>query len=122
MGQILHGSATTTHAVRAAIQRSQASIAELSRRYRINPKTVAKWRSRGTVADAPMGPTCRVWIDAVEIVFPHTPLNIQPSEIPAAVSQWSNSDTYRPARRIGSAGSGRPRRALRRQPLFGNQG
>jgi len=31
MGQVRHGSATTTHAVRAAIQRSQASIGELSR-------------------------------------------------------------------------------------------
>ena len=36
MGQIRHGSATTTHAVRAAIQRSQASIAELSRELGIN--------------------------------------------------------------------------------------
>jgi transposase-like protein len=44
MGQVRHGSATTTHAVRAAIQRSQASIAELSRELGINPKTVAKWR------------------------------------------------------------------------------
>ena len=56
MGQVLHGSAATTHAVRAAIQRSQASIAELSRRYGVNPKTVAKWRKRETVDDAPMGP------------------------------------------------------------------
>jgi len=56
MGQVLHGSAATTHAIRAAIQRSQASIAELSRRYGINPKTVAKWRKRETVDDAPMGP------------------------------------------------------------------
>lgn len=56
MGQILHGSATTTYAVRAAIQRSQASIAELSERYGVNPKTVAKWRKRVTVEDAPMGP------------------------------------------------------------------
>ncbi|MCM8730411.1 hypothetical protein NFE57_05435, partial [Hephaestia sp. MAHUQ-44] len=31
MGQVCHGSATTTHAVRAAIQRSQASLAALSR-------------------------------------------------------------------------------------------
>ena len=46
MGQICHGSATTTHAVRAAIQRSQASAAELSRTYGINPKTVLKWRKR----------------------------------------------------------------------------
>ena len=56
MGQILHGSAATTHAVRAAIQRSQASIAELSRTYGLNRKTVAKWRKRSSVADAAMGP------------------------------------------------------------------
>ena len=56
MGQVLHGSATTTHAVRAAIQRSQGSIAELSRTCGLNPKTVAKWRRRTVVVDAPMGP------------------------------------------------------------------
>lgn len=56
MGQVLHGSATTTHAVRAAIQRSKASIQELSQRYGINPKTVQKWRKRSSVEDAPMGP------------------------------------------------------------------
>ncbi|MGI9356595.1 MAG: IS481 family transposase [Rhizobiaceae bacterium] len=56
MGQLLHGSATTTYAIRAAIQRSQASISELSKRYRINPKTVAKWRNRENVADVAMGP------------------------------------------------------------------
>mgnify|MGYP000648629339 CR=1 FL=1 len=46
MGQIRHGSATTSHAVRAAIQRSQASLAQLSRELGINPKTVAKRRNR----------------------------------------------------------------------------
>ena len=56
MGQILHGSATTTHAVRAAIQRSKATIAELSDQYGINPKTVMKWRNRDGVEDLPMGP------------------------------------------------------------------
>jgi transposase InsO family protein len=56
MGQILHGSATTTHAVRAAIQRSQASASELSRTYGINPKTVLKWRKRATVEDCKTGP------------------------------------------------------------------
>ena len=56
MGQILHGSATTTHAVRAAIQRSKASIQELSERYGINPKTVTKWKKRDFVTDTPMGP------------------------------------------------------------------
>ena len=57
MGQIRHGSATTTHAVRAAIQRSQASAAELSRTYGINPKTVLKWRKRATIEDRKTGPT-----------------------------------------------------------------
>jgi len=56
MGQILHGSATTTEAIRRAIQNSQASLRELSTRYGINPKTVAKWRRRTAVCDAPMGP------------------------------------------------------------------
>ena len=51
MGQVRHGSATTTYAVRAAIQRSQASLAALSQELGINPKTVAKWRKRTTVED-----------------------------------------------------------------------
>ena len=45
------GCATTTHAVRAAIQRSQASFATLSRELGINPQAVAKWRKRVTVED-----------------------------------------------------------------------
>lgn len=56
MGQFLHGSATTTHAVRAAIQRSKASVAEIAERYGVNRKTVMKWKKRASVADAPMGP------------------------------------------------------------------
>ena len=56
MGQVRHGSATTTHAVRAAIQRSQASLAQLSKELGINPKTVAKWRKRTTVDDRKAGP------------------------------------------------------------------
>ena len=56
MGQVRHGSATTTHAVRAALQRSQTSISKLSREFGINPKTVAKWRKRQTVEDQKTGP------------------------------------------------------------------
>jgi transposase-like protein len=56
MGQVLHGSATTTHAVRAAIQRSKATAKELAERHGINPKTVAKWKKRAFIHDAPMGP------------------------------------------------------------------
>jgi transposase-like protein len=56
MGQILHGSATTTHAIRAAIQRSKAPLKELAALHGLNQKTVAKWRKRAFVHDAPMGP------------------------------------------------------------------
>src|ERR1039458_4131076 len=56
MGQVLHRSATTTEAIRRAIQHSQESLRALSRRHGINPKTVAKWRKRCSVADLPTGP------------------------------------------------------------------
>ena len=56
MGQILHGSATATEAVRRAIQNSQESLIGLSKRYGINPKTVAKWRKRESVSDQRTGP------------------------------------------------------------------
>ena len=56
MGQVLHGSATTTEAVRRAIQDSQESLRALSKRYGINQKTVAKWKKRNSVADRPTGP------------------------------------------------------------------
>ena len=56
MGQVLHGSATTTAAVRRAIQHSQESLRLLAQRYGINPKTVAKWRKRPSLADLPTGP------------------------------------------------------------------
>lgn len=56
MGQILHGSATATGAIRGAIQNSEESLRALSARYGINQKTVAKWRKRTSVADLPTGP------------------------------------------------------------------
>ena len=56
MGQVLHGSATTTEAVRRAIQHSQESLRTLAKRYGINQKTVRKWKGRGSVADLPTGP------------------------------------------------------------------
>jgi transposase InsO family protein len=55
MGQLLHGSARTTAAVHRAIQHRQVSIAKLAERYDVN-KTVAKWKKRSCVQDAPMGP------------------------------------------------------------------
>jgi hypothetical protein len=56
MGQILHGCATTTEAVRRAIQHSQESLRTLSKRFGINQKTVAKWKKRSSLADLPTGP------------------------------------------------------------------
>src|SRR5271155_87705 len=56
MGQVLHGSATTTEAVRRAIQHSQESLRALATRYGVNPKTIFKWRKRSSVADLPTGP------------------------------------------------------------------
>lgn len=56
MGQVLHGCARTTEAVRRAIQHSQESIRALAQRHGVNPKTIAKWRRRTSTTDAPMGP------------------------------------------------------------------
>ncbi len=56
-GQILHGSATTTHAIRAAIQRSKAPLKELAATYGFNRKTVAK------VEEAELPPR---WADGTE--------------------------------------------------------
>jgi transposase-like protein len=56
MGQVLHGCATTTEAIRRAIQDSQESMRVLARRHGINPKTAAKWKKRSSVSDLPTGP------------------------------------------------------------------
>lgn len=56
MGQAHHGSATTTAAVRRAIQHSQESLRGLAKRHGINPKTVAKWKTRTSVEDLRTGP------------------------------------------------------------------
>src|SRR3712207_1059836 len=52
----LHGSARTTPRVRAELQAAQGSSRALAARFGLNPKTVAKWRKRPTIADQPMGP------------------------------------------------------------------
>jgi hypothetical protein len=56
MGQLLHGSARTPAAVRRTIPQSQARLHTLAKRYDITPKTVAQWKRRASVHDAPMGP------------------------------------------------------------------
>jgi len=59
MTKKLHGRARAPVEVRAAIQSSNAPLGELAAQYGLNKKTVAKWRKRGSVEDAPMGPKQR---------------------------------------------------------------
>ena len=56
MGQVLHGCARTTEAVRVAIQGSEGSVRALAARYGVSPTTIQKWRKRDHVHDAAMGP------------------------------------------------------------------
>ncbi|GIV41221.1 MAG: IS481 family transposase [Vicingaceae bacterium] len=55
MGQILHGTATTTHRIRKEIQASMESIKKLAEKYNINVKTVRKWKNRDFVEDLKCG-------------------------------------------------------------------
>ena len=57
MGQVLHGNATTTHAIRKAIQEAPEEVSNnaLANRYGIHFETVKKWRERDTVEDRPSG-------------------------------------------------------------------
>jgi hypothetical protein len=63
MGQVLHGSATTTATIRRAIQHSQESLRGLSKRYGINQKTVAKWKKRAAWVDRLAMDLCHGLID-----------------------------------------------------------
>jgi transposase-like protein len=51
MGEVRRASATTIFAVRATLQRSQASLAQLCVALGITPKAVAEWRKRVTAED-----------------------------------------------------------------------
>ena len=102
MGQVLHGCATTTEAVRRAIQNSQESLRALAKRYGINQKTVAKWRERETVADLPTGPkeakstVLSIEEEAIIVAFRrHTLLPLRLPLCPAA--DHPASDTIIPA-------------------------
>ena len=56
MGQVLHGSARTTEAVRRALQLRQGSVGALARRFGVSPTAVQEWRRRAATADARVGP------------------------------------------------------------------
>ena len=110
MGQVLHGSATTTEAVRRAIQHSQASLRTLARRYGINQKTVAKWKKRAATADLPTGPTVArstvlsIEEEAVIVAFRrHTllPLDDCLYALQATIPQLTRSSLHRCLQRHG---------------------
>jgi transposase InsO family protein len=110
MGQVLHGSARTTAAVRRAIQHSQESMRALSRRYGINPKTVAKWRKRESTADRRTGPTVprstvlSIEQEAIIVAFrKHTllPLDDCLYALQATIPQLTRSSLHRCLERHG---------------------
>ena len=55
MGQVLHGTATTTYRIRKEIQASKEASSSLAKKYKINVKTIKKWRERDGVQDQKCG-------------------------------------------------------------------
>src|SRR3982074_756771 len=112
MGQVLHRGATTTEAIRRAIQRSQAGLRTLAHRHGINPKTVAKWRKRCSVADLRTGPkhprstVLTVQEEAVIVAFRrHTllPLDDCLYALQATIPHLTRSSLHRCLQRHGIA-------------------
>ena len=110
MGQVLHGSATTTTAVRRAIQHSEESLRALAKRYGINQKTVAKWKRRTAVSDLPTGPreakstVLSIEDEAVVVAFrKHTllPLDDCLYALQATIPHLTRSSLHRCLRRHG---------------------
>ena len=103
MGQVLHGSARTTAAVRRAIQHSQESLRILGRRHGVNPKSIAKWRKRTSVTDRKTGPTPKSTVlsleqEAVVVAFRrHTllPLDDCLYALQATIPQLTRSSLHR---------------------------
>lgn len=110
MGQVLHRSATTTEAIRRAIQHSQESMRSLARRHGINPKTVAKWKKRESIEDRRTGPTVprstvlTVEQEAIIVAFrKHTllPLDDCLYALQATIPQLTRSSLHRCLERHG---------------------
>ena len=132
MGQVLHGSATTTEAVRRAIQHSQESLRALAKRYGVNQKTVAKWKNRSTVSDRPTGPkTPHSTVltgeeEAIVVAFRrHTllPLDDCLYALQATIPHLTRSSLHRCLQRHGISrlpdveGDKRPKRKFRSYPI-----
>src|SRR6202048_4944815 len=110
MGQVLHGGAGTTEAVRRAIQHSQASLRALAKRYGINQKTVAKWKQRSSPSDLPTGPrdprstVLSVDDEAIVVAFRHhtlLPLDDCLYALQATIPHLTRSSLHRCLKRHG---------------------
>jgi transposase-like protein len=110
MGQVLHGSATTTEAIRRAIQHSQESLRTLARRHGVNQKTIAKWKKRRSTADLRTGPkeprstTLTIQEEAVVVAFRrHTllPLDDCLYALQATIPHLTRSSLHRCLQRHG---------------------
>jgi transposase-like protein len=104
MGQVLPRSATTTEAIRRAIQHSQESMRSLARRHGINPKTVAKWKKREstvvrrTCPTVPRSTVLTVEQEAIIVAFrKHTllPLDDCLYALHATIQQLTRSSLHR---------------------------
>jgi transposase InsO family protein len=109
VGQVLHGSARTTAAVRRAIQHSQESLRSLANRYGVNPKTIAKWKKRSSVGDLRTGPVPKSTVlslqqEAVVVAFRrHTllPLDDCLYALQATIPELTRSSLHRCLQRHG---------------------
>ena len=110
MGQILHGSATTTEVVRRAIQHSKESLRALARRHGVNQKTIAEWRKRSSTADLQTGPkeprstTLTIEAEVVVVAFRrHTllPLDDCLYALQATIPHLTRSSLHRCLQRHG---------------------
>jgi IS30 family transposase len=132
MGQVLHGCATTTEAVRRAIQNSQESLRALAKRYGINQKTVAKWKQRTSVGDLPTGPkephssTLSLEEEAIVVAFrKHTllPLDDCLYALQPTIPHLTRSSLHRCLQRHGISrlpdmeGDKAPKRKFKRYPI-----
>jgi transposase InsO family protein len=132
MGQVLHGSARTTAAVRRAIQHSQESLRALAKRHGINQKTVAKWKRRTAVGDLPTGPkdakstVLSIEEEAIIVAFRrHTllPLDDCLYALQATIPHLSRSSLHRCLARHGISrlpevtGDKEPRRKFKTYPI-----
>jgi transposase InsO family protein len=132
VGQILHGSARTTEAVRRAIHDSQESLRVLARRYGINPKTVAKWKKRTAVGDLPTGPkdahstVLSIEDEAIIVAFRrHTllPLDDCLYALQATIPHLTRSSLHRCLQRHGISrlpevtGDKKPKRKFKAYPI-----